>query len=151
MGGLLAIGCWLLAVGCWLLAELVSQHLMTLELRPVQDYRNLEVWRLAHEVTLTAYRETKTFPTDERFGLTSQLRRSLASIGANLAEGCGRGSDADFARFVQVTSGSASESDYHLLLARDLGYLETGCHEAMTNDLTSVRRMLSALLSRLRR
>lgn len=116
----------------------------------MQDYKRLEVWKLAHEVTLDVYRLTKGFPSDERFGVTSQLRRSMASVGANLAEGCGRGSDADFAKFVQIAIGSASETDYHLLLARDLGYLEATTHQEIASRLASVRRMLSALLNRLR-
>ncbi|MEM6330584.1 MAG: four helix bundle protein [Planctomycetota bacterium] len=116
----------------------------------MQDYRNLEVWRQMHQVTLAIYRDTVSFPSEERFGLVSQLRRAAASVGANLAEGCGRGSDADFARFVQMASGSASEVDYHLLLARDLSYITAETYGARANQLASVRRMLSALLTRLR-
>ena len=66
----------------------------------MQDLRKLDVWEIAHQLTLAVYRDTRTFPSDERFGLTSQMRRCSSSIGANLAEGCGRGGDADFARFV---------------------------------------------------
>ena len=87
----------------------------------MQDFRNLSVWRLAHELTLAAYRETSRFPSSEQFGLTSQMRRSAASIATNIAEGCGRGSDADFGRFLQIALGSASELEYQLLLAADLG------------------------------
>ena len=89
----------------------------------MQDFHNLLVWQKAHAATLLVYRLTKRFPDDERFGLTSQLRRSAASISANLAEGCGRGSDQDFARFVQIAMGSAAEVEYHLLLAKDLEYI----------------------------
>jgi four helix bundle protein len=85
----------------------------------MQDFRNLEVWKLSHGLTLDVYRTTKQFPDDERFGLTSQLRRGTASIPANLAEGCGRGTDADFGRFVQQAMGSSSEVEYHFLLAKD--------------------------------
>ena len=116
----------------------------------MQDYRRLEVWRLMHEITLDVYRTTKSFPSEEKFGLTSQLRRASASVGANLAEGCGRGSDADFAKFVQIAIGSASEVDYHLLLAHDLGYLPDETHEQLAQRLGSVRRMLNALITRLR-
>lgn len=77
----------------------------------MQDFRNLEVWRLSHQLTLEVYRVTRSLPSDERFGLTSQLRRAAVSIEANLAEGCGRGSDADFGRFVQTAMGSASEAN----------------------------------------
>ena len=85
----------------------------------MQDFRNRDVWKKAHELTLATYRLTATFPDEERFGLTSQLRRGSASIGANLAEECGRGSDADFGRFVQNAMGSSSEVEYHFLLTKD--------------------------------
>jgi four helix bundle protein len=75
----------------------------------MKDFRNLEVWKLAHQLTLAAYRETRSFPTDERFGLTSQIRRAASSIPANIAEGCGRRGDAEFHRFLQMAMGSASE------------------------------------------
>ncbi|QDT00478.1 four helix bundle protein [Adhaeretor mobilis] len=117
----------------------------------MQDFRNLEVWKLAHQFTLIVYEVTKVFPGDERFGLVSQLRRASCSIGSNLAEGCGRGSDADFARFVQMSQGSASEVDYQLLLSRDLGFLPDEEYQTITEKLGSTRRMLNALLSRLRK
>jgi four helix bundle protein len=83
----------------------------------MQDFRNLMVWEKPHTLTLEVHRHTQQFPSDERFGLTSQLRRSCVSIPANLAEGCARGGDIDFARFVNAAAGSASETDYHLLRA----------------------------------
>ncbi len=89
----------------------------------IKDYKDLEVWNLAHGITLKLYRMTKKFPREELFGLTSQIRRCSASIGANIAEGCGRRGDGEFHRFLQIASGSASELDYHLLLARDLSIL----------------------------
>lgn len=116
----------------------------------MQDFRNLEVWKKAHELTLATYRITKTFPDDERFGLTSQLRRSAASIGANLAEGCGRGSDADFGRFVQNAMGSASEVEYHFLLAKDLDYITNEIYPPLNEEITRIKRMLSSLLRRIR-
>jgi four helix bundle protein len=77
----------------------------------------------AHKLTVAIYRGTHDFPKDERFGLTSQIRRSSASIAANLAEGCGRRSDGEMARFIQTSMGSGAELSYHLLLAKDLGML----------------------------
>jgi four helix bundle protein len=91
----------------------------------MQDFKNLLVWQKSHACTLLIYRLTKRFPDDERFGLTSQLRRGTASIAANLAQGCGRGSDQDFARFVQMAMGSAAEVEYHLILARDPEYVNS--------------------------
>lgn len=116
----------------------------------MQDFRNLKVWHDAHELTLLLYRYTDSFPKSERYGLTSQLRRAGSSIPANLAEGCGRGSDADFARFVQFAIGSASELDYHLLLARDLGYLSNDVYDHCKEHVDEVLRMLHGLLKRLR-
>ena len=94
----------------------------------MQNYRNLKVWVRAHEVTLRTYRATERFPEHERYGLRSQLRRAAASVSANLAEGAARRSDAAFLSFLDVASASASEADYHLLLARDLGYLDAEEH-----------------------
>jgi four helix bundle protein len=85
----------------------------------MKDFQELRVWQKAHELTLAIYLASKALPSDERFGLTSQLPRA-SSIPANLAEGCGRKGDAEFNRFCSIAMGSASELEYHLLLARDL-------------------------------
>jgi len=90
----------------------------------MRDFRKLSVWQKSHALTLDVYQATAPFPRQEVFGLTSQLRRSAAGIAANIAEGCGRSSDKDFARFLTVVLGSASESEYHVLLAFGLGYLK---------------------------
>jgi four helix bundle protein len=97
----------------------------------VQNFRNLEAWNKAHELTLQVYRITEGFPRTEIFGLTSQLRRAAASIAANLAEGCGR-TQLEFVKFIQIAFGSASESEYHLLLARDLGFVNPEDYERLT-------------------
>ena len=112
----------------------------------MKDFGALDVWQRARQLTLTAYRLTKTFPLDERFGLTSQIRRAAASVPANIAEGCGRRGDAEFHRFLQVAMGSASELEYHLLLSRDLDYLRLDDHKELTNEVTRVKRMLSSLI-----
>jgi four helix bundle protein len=88
------------------------------------DFKALKVWQKAHEMTLHTYRVTAGFPQQELHGLTSQLRRATASIGANVAEGCGCRSDGEMCRFLQIARGSASEAEYHFLLARDLRFLE---------------------------
>jgi four helix bundle protein len=116
----------------------------------MQDFRNLEVWRLAHDLALNIYRATKSFPDDEGFGLSSQLRRSTSSIGANLAEGCGRESDTDFSRHGQIAMGSACEVDYQLLLARDLGYIVDAEYVDLQKSMGSIKRMLTSLLKTLR-
>ena len=115
------------------------------------DYRKLDVWKLAHELALSVYRTTHAYPSDERFGLVTQTRRAVAAIPANIAEGAGRFSDRDYGRFVAIAAGSANEAEYHLLLAKDLGYLDHPTWEAIDNDLSRVRSMLTRLRHRLRR
>ena len=114
----------------------------------MQNFRELEVWNRSHQLTLSMYRATATFPYTERFGLTSQIRRCSASIGANIAEGCGRKSNGDMQRFLEIASGSASELDYHLLLARDLGFLPVERYEQFVPELATLRRKLSSLINR---
>ena len=117
----------------------------------MRDFRELKVTPKAHALTLAVYEVTKAFPEDERFGLTGQLRRASASIGYNIAEGCGRDTDADFARFLQIAMGSASEVEYELWLARDLGYLSPGTHDRLAAQAVEVRKMLRAFIDQLRR
>lgn len=90
----------------------------------MRDFRQLRVWEDAHRLTLKIYKITKEFPKEELFALTNQLRRASTSIGSNIAEGCGRGSNKDYAHFLQMTIGSAFEVDYQLLLAKDLSYID---------------------------
>jgi four helix bundle protein len=114
----------------------------------MKDFRNLQVWERAHQLSLTVYQMTANFPREERFGLISQIRRCSASIGANIAEGCGKRGNSEFQRFLQIASGSASELDYHLLLARDLGFLHDEAYRKVLQDLSQLRRMLTALLQK---
>ena len=116
----------------------------------MQDFRNLKVWQKAHTLTLDVYRKTRQFPPEEKFGLTSQLRRSCASVPANLAEGCGRSGDGDFARFVDFAMGSACETDYHLLLSRDLKFLPEIEYRPLLNQISEVKRMLASFEQTLR-
>ena len=117
----------------------------------MQDFRNLAVWREAHQLVLSVYMSTASFPSVEQFGITRQMRRSAASIATNFAEGCGRGSDADFARFIQMGLGSASELEYQILLTTDLGYLPPRDSEQLTEHIKVIQRMATALLIKLRR
>ncbi len=116
----------------------------------MQDFRELKVWQKAHAATLTVYRVTEAFPGAERYGLTSQMRRAAASISANIAEGCGRGSDADFARFLHIALGSASELEYFALLAHDLAFLGESDHDKILAGAQEIKRMLAALIARLK-
>jgi four helix bundle protein len=113
----------------------------------LRNYRDLQVWNKAHQLTVHLYRMSRSFPRDEIYGLTAQLRRATASIGANLAEGCGRQTDKEMARFVRIALGSASELDYHLLLTRDLGLLAAEDYQQAAKELTSIRKMLRSFLS----
>jgi four helix bundle protein len=101
----------------------------------MKDFRDLRVWENSHQLTLDVYRVTKQFPREELYGLTSQIRRCSSSIGANIAEGCGKRGNNEFQRFLQIASGSASELDYHFLLARDLSYLPDAEYKRLTKSL----------------
>lgn len=115
----------------------------------MQNFRNLEVWTVAHRLTLDAYRYTRRFPREEIYGLTAQIRRASASIGANIAEGCGKSGDADLARFLQIAMGSASELEYHFLLAHDLQYMDGDIYKHLHDETTRVKKMLASLINRL--
>jgi four helix bundle protein len=116
----------------------------------MRDFRRLAVWDKAHRLTLDTYSVTAEFPREELYGLTSQLRRAASSIPANIAEGCGRDGDVEFARFLGIAMGSANELEYHLILARDLGYLTNTSYEAVSRSLDEVKRMLTGLVVRLK-
>ena len=115
----------------------------------MRPFRELVVWQKAHRLTLELYKVTRAFPREEQYGLSSQIRRSAASIGANIAEGCGRGTARDFARFVQIALGSGSELENHMLLAADLGLIDAQSHAELQTLLIDVKRMLSGLVRRL--
>jgi four helix bundle protein len=116
--------------------------------RNVKDFKELKVWRKAHEVTLAVYQVTRQFPREELFGLTSQIRRAASSIGANIAEGCGRRSDGELTRFLNIARGSAVELEYHLLLARDLKVIPAAIFAALETQVDEVQRMLTVLIQR---
>ena len=116
----------------------------------MKDFRSLTVWQKAHQCALGVYRVTSPFPASERFNVTSQLRRSAVSVPSNIAEGCGRRTDADVARFMQIAMGSASEMEDQLLLARDLGTLAAAHHAELAAEVVQTKKMLSSLLKRLR-
>jgi four helix bundle protein len=116
----------------------------------LKDFRQLKVWEKAHQLTLSVYRATGEFPKEERHGLTDQIRRASASIAANIAEGCGRYGENEFSHFLQIAMGSASELDYHLLLASDLGFLQADVYNQLNEDVTEVKRMLNSLILKLK-
>src|SRR5688572_22537974 len=112
----------------------------------MQDFRNLRVWQHAHQFRLEVYLVTRSFPSDERFGLTSQIRRSAASIAANIAESCGYRGQQDSARFMRIALGSCCETLDHLIAARDLSFLSSEAFKSLDAKLESVRRMLIRLM-----
>jgi four helix bundle protein len=116
----------------------------------VKGFKELKVWHKAHEMTMAVYEATRAFPSEELYGLTSQLRRSAASIPANIAEGCGRRSDGEMARFLQIARGSASEIEYHIFLARELRYLREDKFCQLTREADEIQRMPTALIQRFR-
>lgn len=89
----------------------------------MRNYKKIQAWELSHELTIAVYEASKGFPADERFGLTSQLRRAASSVPANIAEGSGRKTEKDFVHFLDIALGSLKETEYFLLLATELGYL----------------------------
>ncbi len=115
----------------------------------MKDFRELKVWEKAHRFVLGVYRSSQSFPADERFGLTAHLRKSVVSITSNIAEGCGRETDKDFARFLIIAAGSASEAEYQILLAKDLGYLSDSSYEDLDSKVNEVKRMLNSLIQTL--
>jgi four helix bundle protein len=116
----------------------------------MRDFRQLKVWEKAHNLTLEIYKTTAQFPKEELYGLTSQLRRSCASIPANIAEGFGRGGNVELARFLQIGMGSAYEVEYHALLSKELGFITADAYERLEGQIVEVKRMLAALLLKVR-
>jgi four helix bundle protein len=116
----------------------------------MKNFRNLMVWQKAHELTVEVYKATASFPGNEVYGLTSQMRRAGVSIPANIAEGCGRDGDAEFGRFLQIAMGSASELEYHCLLAHELGFLKEACFLSLNEHNEELKRMITVLIQKVK-
>ena len=114
-------------------------------------FEKLEIWQMAIEQSDEVYRTTRSFPREEQFGLTSQVRRSAVSIAANIAEGSGRSSDGDFRRFLEIATGSLMETVSHLAVARRQNLLPTGDHLSLYNRCESLGKMLSNFKKRLQK
>lgn len=112
----------------------------------MQDFRELKVWQKAHQLSLLMYPATSSFPREEVYGLTAQLRRSTTSIEFNIAEGRAMESDRAFGRFLRIALGSAFEVECEVLLAKDLGYLNPDSHSDFEAKIQEIKRMLTALL-----
>ena len=114
----------------------------------MQDFRKLEIWKLAHELTLKMYKMTVSFPDSEKYNLSSQIKRSASSIPANIAEGCGRKTNGELERFLYIAMGSASELEYHLLLAKDLNIISLEDHRELENELIILRKKMNVFIQR---
>jgi four helix bundle protein len=117
----------------------------------MKDFRKLKVWERSHKLTLQIYQLTKEFPKDELYGLTNQMRRSSSSIPTNIAEGCGRDSQAELTRFLRMAMGSSSELEYQLILGYDLQYINENTYQYILSELTEFRRMLNAFIQKIKR
>ena len=116
----------------------------------MQDFTQLKVWQKAHSFTVNLYKITKDFPSEEKFGLTNQIRRASVSIESNISEGFGRNGDKEFSRFLDIAQGSACEVKCQVLIARDLGYLDISKSELLTDKINEISRMLNALNQKLK-
>ena len=116
----------------------------------MQNYKDLKVWARAHAFTLSVYEITKLFPKEELYSLTNQIRRGASSIPANIAEGCGKNSQAEFAHFLNIALGSANEAEYFLLLSKDLKYLAENKFLELENNINEVKAMLISLINKVR-
>ena len=110
----------------------------------MQDFTKLKVWQKAHNFTVNLYRITSSFPKEERFGLTNQIRRASISIESNLSEGCGRNGDKEFSRFIDIAQGSAYEVRCQLFIARDLEFLSVDSFKLLLDKIDEVSRMMIA-------
>ncbi|HQX54412.1 MAG TPA: four helix bundle protein [Pyrinomonadaceae bacterium] len=116
----------------------------------MRTHENLEVWKKSVDFVIEIYRSTATFPSDERFGLTSQIRRAAVSIPANIAEGAARTSEKEFLYFLSIAQGSASEVSTEILIAFRLGYVTEDLHRTLTARLDEIGRMISGLRNHLK-
>lgn len=116
----------------------------------MKNYRELKIWQRSHTLTLSLYRATKTFPKDELFALTNQMRRACVSIPANIAEGCGREGDAELKRFLTISLGSACELDYYIFLSFELGYLDEAAARDLAAEIMEIRRMFGTFIQKLK-
>ena len=116
----------------------------------MQNFKDLKVWEKAHLFTLSIYNVTKSFPREEIYSLTNQLRRAASSIPANIAEGCGKNSKADLANFLNISLGSANEAEYFLILSKDLNYLPLLLFNELDDTINQIKAILISLIQKVR-
>jgi four helix bundle protein len=105
----------------------------------MRDFKKYDVWQLSHSLTLAVYKVTSDFPKEELYGLTSQIRRSIASIPTNISEGCGRNSDKEFNQFLNIALGSANEAEYLFILSKDLNYISNEKFEPLEIQINTIK------------
>ncbi len=115
----------------------------------MRNFRELQIWQKSHQFTLKTYLFTKNYPKEELFGLTSQMRRSSASIPTNIAEGCGRNTNPDFKRFLVIASGSSAELEYQLILSKDLDYISELTFNKLEKELIEIRKMIHSFIKKI--
>ena len=115
----------------------------------LKNYKELNVWQNSYELCLMIYGITAEFPAEERYGLTSQIRRSAVSIPSNIAEGYGRKTTTDYIRMLYISYGSVCELETQILLAGDLGFIENSKLEIVKKNIAGIERMLKALIKSL--
>ena len=115
----------------------------------MRDFKKYDIWKLSHHFTLEVYNITKSFPKDELYGITSQMRRASASIPTNISEGCGRYSDAEFNRFLTIAMGSASEVEYLILLSKDLNYITESQYIQLDSGINTIKKKTYTLKQKL--
>lgn len=116
----------------------------------MQNFKDLKVWEKAHQLALIIYKAIASFPKDEIYSLTNQLRRASASVPTNIAEGCGKNTQADLANFLNISLGSANDTEYFLILSKDLNYLTEEQFTILSNSINEVKAMLTSLIGRVR-
>lgn len=115
----------------------------------MRDFKKYDIWKLSHELTLAIYKISNEFPKEENFNIISQLRRAAVSIPTNISEGCGRESDTEFNRFLTIALGSASETEYLILLSKDLGYINHPTFEKLNSEINRIKQKIYSLKQKL--
>lgn len=116
----------------------------------MKDFRNLIVWQKSHKLTMVVYKETRNFPKEELYGIVSQMRRAAVSIPTNIAEGCGKHTDKEFANFLQISMGSACETEYLVFLSGELGYISSDNVKELIINVAGIKKMLALLIKNIR-
>lgn len=115
----------------------------------MRNFRKYQVWELGHQITLDVYNLTNSFPNNEKYGLISQMRRASSSVPANIAEGCGRESEVEFRRFLNIANGSATELEYFLILVKDLNFVSELNIKDLVGKVDQLKRSLNKLISKI--